>query len=94
MNSKVCNCLLSDSTETEDKTEKDADPTPVPSKEEKGEEKKDEKKEEGKKQEEGIQKMLAGNDTVVIFPESVSDHDETENQEGEEDLAVQNFPIL
>ncbi|KAL8612960.1 hypothetical protein ACOMHN_001043 [Nucella lapillus] len=52
--------------------------------EEKGgeERRKEEEKRAEKKEEEGIEKMLAATNTVVIFPESVSDQ-ETENTEAE-----------
>nr|KAG5705651.1 hypothetical protein BaRGS_026590 [Batillaria attramentaria] len=44
------------------------------------EEKKEESAREGR-EEEGMEKYLAGTDTVVIYPEPVSDHEETENTE-------------
>ncbi|XP_076437192.1 uncharacterized protein LOC143276532 [Babylonia areolata] len=59
----------------------------------KGEEKKEERRQE-KKEEEGIEKMLAATNTVVIFPESVSDHDETEQTEVESQSTVEEEYIL
>lgn len=45
------------------------------------EEDKEEKKKEGK-DDEGLEKYLESSDTVVIYPEPVSDHDENSTAEG------------
>ena len=80
---ELCPLCFTEASEKEDK-EKDVDETPVSKEKEsrKEEDKKEEGTQEGKEKE-GIEKLLASGDTLVIFPEAVSDHEETENQEGE-----------
>ena len=78
--------------EDKDKDKEDAEETAAPGEKEKenGKKEEEEEKEAGTqegKEKEGIEKLLAGSDTMVIFPEPVSDHEETENQEGEPQCA-------
>ena len=75
-----------------DKEKENAEETAAPGEKENGNGKKEEEEEkeagtqEGKEKE-GIEKLLAGSDTMVIFPEPVSDHEEMETQEGEHQCA-------
>ncbi|XP_070175487.1 zinc finger protein 1-like isoform X2 [Littorina saxatilis] len=86
--------VVKESNEREEKTEEDVPPTPVQTEkdddkpEDRPEERKEECSQEGK---EGIEKMLASGDTVVIYPEPVSDHDDAENHEDLQTTADEDY---